>query len=252
MSITTPVTNTPNEKRGSNSGRRLRGSIAHTLGRSILAGVYQPGDTLSGELVFAETLGVSRGAYREAVQALIAKGLLESRTKLGTRVLPRHRWNVLDPDVLAWALADTPDMRFLHSLFELRAIVEPAAAAFAAERRNRADLKVLKDALTRMRRHTLSTAAGRTADCDFHAAILKASQNDALVALSAGITAAVDWTTQLSLRDRALPRDPMPDHVAVYEAIANGQVTAAADTMRKLVNLALDDTRVPLNLTVPS
>ncbi|GAA0659525.1 DNA-binding FadR family transcriptional regulator [Sphingomonas insulae] len=249
MSNTAIVTDISEEKKLLNSGRRLRGAIAHTLGRSILAGDYQPGDTLSGELVFAETLGVSRGAYREAVQVLIAKGLVESRTKLGTRVLPRSRWNMLDPDVLAWAFANTPDMQLLRSLFELRAVIEPAAAAFAAERRDRADLKVLKDALMRMRRHTLSTEAGRTADRDFHAAILTASRNDALVTLSAGITAAVEWTTQLKQRDRALPRDPMPEHVAVYDAIVGAQVVEASNAMRRLVDLALDDTRLTLGLS---
>jgi DNA-binding FadR family transcriptional regulator len=217
------------------------------LGRAVLAGDYAPGEALPGEIVFAESLGVSRGAYREAVQALIAKGLVESRPKLGTRVLPRNRWNMLDPDVLAWAFAGDPDMHLLRSLFELRAVVEPAAAQFAAERRDRADLKAMKDALMGMRRHTLATDAGRTADRDFHDAILKASRNDALVTLSAGITAAVDWTTQLKQRDRALPRDPMPDHVGVYDAIAAGNGAGAALAMRKLVDLALTDTRAALD-----
>lgn len=228
------------------TGRRWRGAIGNMLGRAILSGEYAPGDVLPGEVVFAETNGVSRGAYREAVQGLIAKGLVESRPKTGTRVLPRRRWNMLDPDVLAWAFADKPDMALLRSLFELRSVVEPAAAAFAAERRDREDLKALKDALGRMRRHTLSTEAGLTADRDFHGAILAASRNDALVTLSAGITAAVAWTTQLKQRDRALPRDPIPEHAAVYDAIAEGDTAQAAAAMRRLVDLALADTRAAL------
>ena len=64
---------------------------------------------------------------REAIQVLTAKGLVESRPKAGTRVLPRNRWNLLDPDVLAWAFAGEPDIQFVRDLFELRAIVEPAA-----------------------------------------------------------------------------------------------------------------------------
>ena len=56
------------------------------------------------------------------------EGLVESRPKIGTRVLPRSRWNLLDPDVLAWAFAAEPDIMFVRDLFELRAIVEPAAA----------------------------------------------------------------------------------------------------------------------------
>ncbi|TCP30644.1 FCD domain-containing protein, partial [Sphingomonas sp. BK235] len=65
--------------------------------------------------------------------------------------------------------------------------------------------------------------------------------------LSAGITAAVAWTTQLKQRERALPRDPIPEHAAVYEAIAEADPAAAAQAMRRLVDLALADTREALN-----
>ncbi|MDP8912578.1 MAG: GntR family transcriptional regulator, partial [Pseudomonadota bacterium] len=122
------------------TGRRLHGAIAHKLGVAILSGEYGPGDTLSGEVAFSEALDVSRSAYREAMQVLAAKGLVESRPKAGTRVLPRERWNLLDPDVLAWAFTGEPDIQLVRSLFELRAIIEPAAARLAAERRDRADL----------------------------------------------------------------------------------------------------------------
>ncbi|GAA3254287.1 hypothetical protein GCM10020258_11920 [Sphingomonas yabuuchiae] len=94
------------------------------------------------------------------MQVLSAKGLVESRPKTGTRVLPRSRWNLLDPDVLAWAFSGEPDIHFVRSLFELRAIVEPAAARLAAERRDKTDLKDMRDALGAMRRHTLATDAG--------------------------------------------------------------------------------------------
>ncbi|AGH49020.1 MULTISPECIES: FadR/GntR family transcriptional regulator [Sphingomonadales] len=224
-------------------GRRLHGAVAHKLGTAILSGKYAPGDTLSGEVAFAEELEISRSAYREAVQVLTAKGLVESRPKAGTRVLPRNRWNLLDPDVLAWAFAGEPDVEFIRNLFELRSIVEPAAARLAAERRDKSDIKVMKEALAAMRRHTVATEAGRAADRDFHNAILRATHNDALMALAASIGAAVNWTTQFKQRARALPRNPIPDHVRVYDAIAAGDADAASDAMRALVDLALEDTR---------
>lgn len=127
------------------TGRRLHGAVAHKLGTAILSGDYAPGDTLSGEVEFSKSLDVSRSAYREAIQVLTAKGLVDSRPKIGTRVLPRSRWNLLDPDVLAWAFAGEPDLDFIRSLFELRGIIEPAAAALAADRRDRSDLKAMKD-----------------------------------------------------------------------------------------------------------
>ncbi len=237
----TPIARVP---RG--TGRRLHGAVAHKLGTAILSGEYAPGDTLSGEVEFSKTLDVSRSAYREAVQVLTAKGLVESRPKIGTRVLPRSRWNLLDPDVLAWAFAGEPDIAFVRGLFELRAIVEPAAAALAAERRERTDLKIMKDALAAMRRQTLATEAGRAADREFHDAVLTATRNDALIVLSASIGAAVNWTTQFKQRARALPRNPIPDHMLVYDAIAAGDANGASAAMRTLVDLALEDTKLAM------
>ena len=228
------------------TGRRLHGAIAHKLGTAILSGEYAPGDTLSGEVASAEALGVSRSAYREAVQVLSAKGLVESRPKAGTRVLQRNRWNLLDSDVLSWAFVSEPDIIFVRGLFELRAIIEPAAAALAAERHDRAALQIIRNALDAMRRHTLATEAGRAADRDFHGAVLSATRNDTLVVLSASIGAAVNWTTQFKQRARTLPRDPIPDHVRVYDAIASGDPAAARTAMSTLVDLAFEDTQIAM------
>jgi DNA-binding FadR family transcriptional regulator len=228
------------------TGRRLRGSIANRLGTAILSGEYRPGDVLSGEVAFSEALDVSRGAFREAMQVLAAKGLVESRPKVGTRVLPRSRWALLDPDVLGWAFAGEPDRELVRQLFELRGVVEPAAAAFAAERRDEADLRALEEALAGMRRHTLATDAGQAADRAFHDAVLAATRNDALVVLSASIGTAVGMTTVFKQRARALPRDPVPDHERVFDAIAAGNVAGAREAMEALVRLALEDTRAAM------
>jgi hypothetical protein len=88
-------------------------------GHAIVSGQIAPGEKLTGEIANAEALDVSRSAYREAVQVLTAKGLVESRPKAGTRVLPRSRWNILDPQVLAWAFSAEPDLSFVRDLFEL-------------------------------------------------------------------------------------------------------------------------------------
>jgi len=225
------------------SGRRLRGAVAHYLGSAIVSGMIAPGERLTGEVENSEALDVSRSAYREAVQVLTAKGLVESRPKIGTIVLPRNRWNLLDPAVLAWAFSGEPDMEFVRDLFELRSIVEPNAARIAAERRDKSDIKAMKTALAGMRRHTLATEAGRAADRDFHDALLRATHNNALIALSASIGAAVNWTTKFKQRTRVLPRDPVPDHARAFEAIAAGDGEAASLAMRVLVDLALEDTR---------
>ncbi|WP_420141591.1 FadR/GntR family transcriptional regulator [Sphingomonas sp.] len=234
----------PRPPRG--TGRRFHGAIAHRLGTAILSGEFAPGDRLSGEIEFSEALDVSRAAYREAMQALAAKGLVESRPKAGTRVLPRSRWNLLDPDVLGWAFAGEPDMRLIRSLFELRAMIEPGAARLAAERRDEEDMRRMGDALAAMRRHTLGTEEGRAADRDFHDALMQATRNDALIVLSTSIGAAVHWTTRFKQRARALPRNPIPDHARVHDAIVAGDADAAAAAMQARVDLALDETRAAI------
>ncbi len=226
--------------------KRLHGSIAHQLGVAILTGHYQPGDILPGEIEFSEQLQVSRSAYREAVRMLSAKGLVESRPKTGTRVSERERWNLLDPDVLGWAFASEPSEAFIRDLFELRSIVEPAAAELAAIRRNGADLALMGHALGEMARFGLATEEGRAADQKFHHAILAAARNAPLMALSSSIAAAVSWTTIFKQRKRKLPRDPLPDHRVLYDAIAEGNPVAARQAMADLVRLALEDTELSL------
>ena len=227
--------------------RRIHGSIAHDLGVAIVTGQYQPGEILSGEIEFAEQLNVSRSAYREAVRMLAAKGLVESRPKTGTRVNERSRWHLLDPDVLAWSFEAEPSEDFIRDLFELRMIVEPAAAELAARRRDGADLARLGHALEEMARHGLASAAGQAADQLFHHSILEATRNAPLISLSSSIEAAVGWTTIFKQRKRKLPRDPLPDHRALYNAIVDANPEAARAAMTELVRLALEDTELSLH-----
>jgi DNA-binding FadR family transcriptional regulator len=221
---------------------RLHGTIARDLGVMIVSGRYQPGDLLNGEIAASDRLHVSRGAYREAVRILAAKGLVESRPKVGTRVSQQERWHLLDPDVLAWIFEFEPADSLLTSLFELRKIVEPQAAALAAKRRTDEDLRVMSAALESMAKHTLAVEAGRRADHDFHSTLLRASGNVFLVSLTSGVGAAISWTTIFKQRDNPLSRDPMPDHWRVYEAVAASDPAAANKAMEALVDLAFLDT----------
>ncbi len=220
---------------------RIHQAIARTLGSAILSGRYAPGDSLEGEIEQSHAMGVSRTPYREAIRILVAKGLLESRPRAGTRVTPRARWNLLDPDILAWTFAGVPDERFVAGLFELRGIIEPAAAALAAERRTPGQIDAMQAALEAMKTHGLASEAGQSADQMFHLTILAATHNDALASLASSVGAAVKMTTAFKFRRRASPRDPLPDHVAVFEAIAAGTARSARAAMEELLRLALAD-----------
>ncbi|PSJ40677.1 FadR/GntR family transcriptional regulator [Allosphingosinicella deserti] len=221
---------------------RLHGMVARDLGILIVSGRYKPGDLLDGEIEASDRLNVSRTAYREAVRILAAKGLVEVRPKIGTRISPREKWHLLDPDVLSWIFKYEPDEDLLESLFELRKIVEPAAAELAAKRRSADQVERMREALETMAEHTLASEIGRVADQDFHTALLEATANPFLVSLTSSVAAAVAWTTIFKQRRQPLQRDPIPDHRRVYEAIADADPSAARQAMADLVDMALLDT----------
>lgn len=221
---------------------RLHGTIARDLGILIVSGRYRPGEVLSNEVVASDRLHVSRTAYREALRILAAKGLVESRPRAGTRVSERGKWHLLDPDVLSWIFEFEPDDELLASLFELRKIFEPEAAALAAQRRTQEQLDRMAEALEGMSEHTLAVEEGRIADQNFHAALLDATSNPFLTSLTTSVSAAVAWTTVFKQRNSPLRRDPVPDHRRVYDAIAAGDPDAAHQVMAELVDMAFLDT----------
>ena len=113
-------------------------------------GASSQGTLLDNEVEASHRLKVSRTAYREAVRMLAAKGLVEARPKVGTRVSALHRWHLLDPDVLGWIFSADPDPKLIDGLFELRRIVEPAAALALLRRGDTADLKIMERAIEAM------------------------------------------------------------------------------------------------------
>jgi DNA-binding FadR family transcriptional regulator len=230
---------------------RIHRQIADSLGVAIISGRHPPGSLLPDEIQASGKLRVSRTAYREAIRILAAKGLVESRPKAGTRVTLRQRWHLLDPDVLGWVFRSEPSESFLRGLFELREIVEPRAAALAAQRRTPEQLARMGHALEEMAKYGLSTPEGRAADQSFHEEILVATGNEPLMTLTSTIGAAIRWTTLFKQQRAGLPRDPMPDHRKVYAAIADGDAERAMNSVRELIQLALQDARysMPSSMT---
>jgi len=222
--------------------QRIPGKIAEELGIQIVSGRLKPGTTLADEISASGKRKVSRSAYREAIRILVAKGLVASRPKSGTRVSPAGAWHLLDPDVLSWMFAEEPPLELLKALFELRRIIEPQIAALAARRRSLKQLNEMGAALEVMARETLNTQAGRDADEAFHAKLIEACGNPFLTSLSVSVTATVIWSTIYKYRAEGLKRDSMPEHLKVYEAVAARDAGAAIAATEELIDLALADT----------
>lgn len=229
--------------------RRLHDNIARGIGIRIAGEELKPGDLLPGEIEAAEQFSVSRTAYREAVRILAAKGMVESRTKTGTRVSPRARWHILDPEVIGWFLETKPSEGFVRDLFGIRQMVEPHAAALAATHHRKRDIEAMTESLNTMSRMRLSSEEGRTADRAFHQAILAATGNELIAALSSSVAAAIWWTTLFKHRTQQSPRDPLPEHRAVLEAIRVRDPERARQAMAALVGSAFDDMQASLSLS---
>jgi DNA-binding FadR family transcriptional regulator len=208
--------------------------VAGTIGRRIVSGQHKPGDTLPTEPQIQEEFGVSRTAVREAIRLLSAKGLTVSRPKIGTRVRPTIDWNMLDPDVLRWQVDQNPSEEFIHALFEMREIIEPAAAARAAERATEEELTVLGAAMDGIQNELRGSPAQISADIAFHMAILEASKNALLRSVGAMIQSALEITFSLGWRT-VMADDAVLQHRDVYDAIRNRNPDEAFLAMRRLL-----------------
>ena len=219
---------------GRTSLRNLHGQVIHELGQRIVSGDLRTGEILPREELLAEQMGVSRTALREAIKVLAAKGLVESRPKVGTRIRDTSFWNQLDADVLAWRCASIPTEDFVQSLVEMREIIEPAAAAAAARRCDTKQLEQLDAAYAAMdASSTLDEWA--QADLAFHEAVLGATNNELLTSLFSVVATALGTFFVLSARTAKNFKYSLPHHQKVLEAIRRRQPEAARRAMQNVI-----------------
>ena len=175
------LTLSPTALFGASRKRNLFAHVVEDLGSRIIRGDLKPGDPFPNEADLGREFGASRSVIREAVKSLAAKGLLESRTRTGIRVLPASHWNLLDLDVLGWRYAAMEPHAFFRELFEIRRMIEPEASALAAERATAEDIDAIDEAYKAMESAEKTTEAAIMADLDFHRAILSVAHNDLLL-----------------------------------------------------------------------
>lgn len=217
------------------SDRNLHGLVVHELGRRIVGGAYPPGRPLPSEEDLCAQLAVSRTALREAVKVLAAKGLVDSRPRVGTRVRPSDAWNLLDPDVLAWRCATGPDAGFVNQLAELREVIEPHAAALAARHRTDEHLHALEQAYAAME-GAADRPAWIRADRAFHTAILRATGNPFFGSLAALVGATLAAAAELRERGSGDFKATLRDHGKVLDAIRARDEMGALHRIASLVS----------------
>jgi DNA-binding transcriptional MocR family regulator len=111
------------------AARGLHTMVIDTLGLSIVAGDYKPGDRIMPDAL-GGSYGISRTVMREAVRVLQDKGLISARPNVGTLIRPVEEWHLLDADVLRWRAAagldeplDTDIRHFTEQLLVLSPVL---------------------------------------------------------------------------------------------------------------------------------
>jgi DNA-binding FadR family transcriptional regulator len=219
--------------------RGVHGQTVETIARRVLSGELPEGSTLDLGALQTE-LDVSLTVLRESLKVLAAKGLVDARQKRGTFVRPRADWNLLDPDVLRWQFSQEADVSLLHSLHEVRTIVEPAAVRLAAERHTDEDLARLDAALAAMSQAADSPAAV-AADLAFHRALLDATHNELLTRMQTVLESALAARDQLVHGTAKHSDDPVPSHRSVLDGVRTRNPDAAEAAMRSLLDKAISD-----------
>ncbi|WP_433466351.1 GntR family transcriptional regulator [Spirillospora sp. CA-128828] len=148
----------------SNGGVSIQAGVADELRRRITMGDLTPGVSLS-EVALAEEFGVSRTPIREALKQLQTEGLVEIRPRVGTFV-------------------SAPSRREITELFQMKELLEAAAARLLAFRGQVPELDLLRASV---RASDAAVAAGDTERYaelvhEFHELLIKGADNGKLEA----------------------------------------------------------------------
>ncbi len=209
---------------------KLADTVAGELEKRILEGSLKPGDRLPAERALAIELGVSRPSLREAIQKLVAKGMLTTRHGGGTHVTDRLEAHFVEP----WQdmLKGHP---LLHrDLLEFRQMLESQAAALAAERATDVDIARLDAVYATLQAiyDTDDLPACISADVAFHQAVAEASHNVLIGHLTSSLMRVIHGHVSTNLEHlHARPtrwNQLQKQHRAIWQAIREHKPEAAA------------------------
>lgn len=219
---------------------KLADAIAEHVQQMILEGSLRPGERLLSERELSAKLDVSRPSLREALDKLIAAGLLTTNAQGVAHVSEDIGRSLRDP--LA-QLMDTPEARI--DCLELRSEIEAAAAAFAAERASDVDRNAIRacfEAMVVAHEAQDVDEIART-DAEFHFAIYEASHNLMMLHFMRSIEGILRSNVYLNRKNlyehRRQKDSQLHEHQAIYDAIMARDVTGAREASRLHMTTAM-------------
>jgi len=204
----------------------IRGRLIEEVRRRIIAGEIAPGVNIS-ELAIAEEFGVSRTPVRETFKQLETEGLIEIRPRVGTFVT-------------------TPSRREITELFQMKELIEGAAARLLAQRGRVPEVAQLEENLRQADEAVARDDRARYAELveEFHNLLIVGADNTKLEAHYRMLMNQLAYsrlvTTSLSQPGRPLQSDREHHHVLELiiakdgdsaERVMRGHVRASCQAM---------------------
>ncbi|MFZ7126177.1 MAG: FadR/GntR family transcriptional regulator [Desulfobacterales bacterium] len=222
-----------------NARRKLYEYVVEEIGRKIVHGDFEAGDTLPNEDALCREFGVSRGVLREATKVLTQKGLIVARPKRGTAVQPNSEWNLFDADVLLWKLVGGNTAEFFRDVTEVRRIVESESARLTACRADEEEMRMIEDlyrkmAVTLRDPSSYDYESYLLIDMRFHTAIMDASHNPLLAQIGHTMRRAVHAARRMDIRDIKVQQESLHFHAAIVDAIVHRDAETAYEASQAL------------------
>jgi DNA-binding FadR family transcriptional regulator len=239
------VSERPESETAKTGTRSHTSRVVNELGLGIVTGQLPEGSLLPGDQELLTKYRVSRTVLREALKTLSAKGLVQARARVGTRVQPRSAWNLFDPDVLMWYAEAGFRPEFLAHLAEIRMALEPEAAALAALRCTPDSLDKINGWVEWMARPQISLEEFVKADLGFHLAVADAAANPFFISISTLIEVVLVAMLTISspAEDPERLAESVEQHRLIAKAIADRDPAEAHRAMRAVIDNGVDAVR---------
>ena len=227
---------------GRSAARNFHSFVISELGTGIVSGRFPVGSILPNDAAMMDKYGVSRTVLREALKTLEAKGLVEARPKVGTRISPRSRWNMFDIEVLSWHFETKSDRSFVDNLFDVRRSLQLPAADRAAVLRTGEHIRLLKYWAYQMELSRDQAEPFALAELELHRLIMDASRNPFLRSACSMVELSLAVTVSASLEmtpafDRG---DQIRQHNTLVSAVENADSKAARAAMAVIIDAERD------------
>ena len=194
-------------------GKLLGNRIEAQLMRYIQEEPIPVGEKIPNEFELAEKFSVGRSTIREAVKGLVSQGMLEVRRGSGTYVISAYP---AEEDPLGLGRYDDKYQLALE-LFDVRLMIEPEIAAYAAMNATEGDVAELHRLCNEVEEIYRSGENHVRKDIELHTAIARCSKNRVVEILVPLIDSAVH--TFANVTHRELMEETIHTHRAVVDAI---------------------------------